>query len=108
MTKIVLDKVTVDIPIFNSQGRSLKKTVMGLATGGKIGLTEKGVSVVRCLENLSLSITEKERVGLLGHNGAGKSSLLRVLGKVYSPTEGYAKIEGNIGSLIDISLGIDG
>lgn len=108
MTKIELDNVTVDIPIFNSQGRSLKKTVMGLATGGKIGLTEKGVSVVRCLENLSLSINEKERVGLLGHNGAGKSSLLRVFGKVYSPTGGCAKIEGNIGSLIDISLGIDG
>lgn len=42
MVNITLKNVTVDMPIFNSQGRSLKKTIMGLATGGKIGLTEEG------------------------------------------------------------------
>lgn len=106
--KIFLKDVNVDIPVFNSQGRSLKKTVMGLATGGKIGLTEAGKTIIRSLENINLEITPHERVGLIGHNGAGKSTLLRVLGKVYSPSSGISVIEGKIGSLIDISLGIDG
>ncbi len=107
MAYIKLDNVSVEIPIFNSQGRSLKKKLIGMATGGKIGLTEKGKTVVKSLSDISLEIKPNERLGLLGHNGAGKSTLLRVLGKVYEPTRGRAIIEGSIGSLISISLGID-
>lgn len=106
--KISLENVSVDIPVFNSQGRSLKKTVMGIATGGKIGLTESGKTVIRSLNSINLNIFPHERVGLVGHNGAGKSTLLRVLGRVYTPSSGKAIIKGKIGSLIDISLGIDG
>jgi len=108
MAHIQLSNVSVDIPIFNSQGRSLKKTVMGIATGGKIGLTESGKTIIRSLDSVSFQVNSKERIGLIGHNGAGKSTLLRVLGKVYEPSSGTASISGKIGSLIDISLGIDG
>lgn len=107
MSFIKLTNVSIDMLIYNSQGRSLKKTVLGVATGGKIGLTEKGHTIVRSLENINLTIKENERVGLIGHNGAGKSTLLRVLSKVYEPTQGSVDIEGKIGSLISISLGID-
>lgn len=107
MSRIKLHNVSVDIPVFNSQGRSLKKTIMGFATGGKIGLNEAGRTIIRSLSNINLEIANNERVGLLGHNGAGKSTLLRVLGGVYTPSSGYAEINGKVGSLIDISLGID-
>ena len=46
-------------------------------------------------------------LGSLAITELGKSTLLRVLGKVYYPTTGSAIIKGKIGSLIDISLGID-
>ena len=107
MSYIFLKNVTVDIPIYNSQSRSLKKTFMGFASGGRIGLSEKGFSIVRSLSNITLQIEDGERVGLLGPNGAGKSTLLRVLGGAYIPTNGEAIIGGKIGSLIDVSLGID-
>ena len=107
MAKIALDNVRVDIPIFNSQGRSLKKAVLGFATGGKIGLTEDGKTIITALDGISFEANQREKIGLLGHNGAGKSTLLRILGKVYIPTSGTALIDGTIGSLIDISLGID-
>lgn len=102
-----LKNVTVDIPVFNSQGRSLKKRILRAATGGKIGFSGSGVTFVKCLKDISVTIKSKERVGIIGHNGAGKSTLLRVLSKVYEPTSGEATIQGSIGSLIDISLGID-
>lgn len=108
MGYIKLQNVSVDIPIFNSQTRSLKKAILGVATGGKIGTSLNGRTVVRSLDNINLEINSRERVGIIGHNGAGKSTLLRVLGKVYSPSEGRATVTGKIGSLIDISLGIDG
>ena len=107
MGHILLKNLCVDIPIFNSQGRSLKKTVLGFTTGGKIGLTEAGKTVIRSLDDINLEVNSNERIGLIGHNGAGKSTLLRVLGKVYSPSSGIADITGSVGSLIDISLGID-
>lgn len=107
MAYINLKNVTVDIPIFNSQGRSLKKKVLGIATGGRVGLTESGKTIVRSLSNINLEIKSKDRLGIIGHNGAGKSTLLRVLGGVYQPTIGTATIVGKIGSLIGISLGID-
>lgn len=107
MPHMLLKDVGVSIPIYNSQGRSLKKTIMGMASAGRIGLTEKGVTVVQSLNNINLTVKSKERVGIIGSNGAGKSTLLRVLAKVYAPTSGTAEIEGTIGSLIGISLGID-
>ena len=107
MSFISLKNVTVDIPIYNSQSRSLKKTFMGFASGGRIGLSEKGFSIVRSLTDITLEIKDGERIGLLGPNGAGKSTLLRLLGGAYIPTGGEAIIEGKVGSLIDVSLGID-
>jgi lipopolysaccharide transport system ATP-binding protein len=56
---------------------------------------------------LTLDETSLSNFVLLGHNGAGKSTLLRLLGGVYEPSSGHAKVEGEIGSLIDISLGTD-
>ena len=78
-----------------------------VATGGQLGSDQQGRVVVRALEGLSFTLKDGDRVGLLGHNGAGKSTLLRLLSGVYEPSSGSARIDGEIGSLIDISLGID-
>jgi lipopolysaccharide transport system ATP-binding protein len=107
MALIDFQGVCVDFPVFNSTGRSLKKRLMRVATGGQLNEDATGVVVIRALDNLSFSIHNGERVALLGHNGAGKTTLLRVFSSVYTPTFGTASIQGKLGSLIDISLGID-
>lgn len=107
MAKISFENVSVDFPIYNANGRSLKKRLIQVATGGQLGADQQGRVVVRALDGLSFSLKNGDRVGLVGHNGAGKSTLLRVLAGVYTPSSGLAAIEGEIGSLIDISLGID-
>jgi lipopolysaccharide transport system ATP-binding protein len=107
MASIDFDQVSVEFPIYNASARSLKKRLFQVATGGELSADQQGRVVVRSLENLSLSLRDGDRVGLVGHNGAGKSTLLRLLSGVYEPSSGHARIEGEIGSLIDISFGID-
>jgi lipopolysaccharide transport system ATP-binding protein len=107
MSSIDFNNVCVDFPIYNASGRSLKKRLIQVATGGQLGADAQGRVVVRALDDVTFSLRDGDRVGLLGHNGAGKSTLLRLLTGVYSPSSGSAEVIGQIGSLIDISLGID-
>lgn len=107
VASIELQNVSVDFPIYNANSRSLKKQILKVATGGQLGEDQQGRVVIRALEELKIRINDGDRVALLGHNGAGKSTLLRLIGGVYEPSFGSTQIEGEIGSLIDISLGID-
>ncbi|MGY3232365.1 lipopolysaccharide transport system ATP-binding protein [Luteibacter sp. HA06] len=107
MASIEFNNVSVDFPIYNASGRSLKKRLMSVATGGQLGQDPQGRVIVRALEGLTFSFSDGDRVGLLGHNGAGKSTLLRLLSGVYEPSSGTARVDGVLGSLLDISLGID-
>jgi lipopolysaccharide transport system ATP-binding protein len=107
MASITFHEVSVDFPVYNASARSLKKRIFQVATGGQLGADQHGRVIVRALDNLTLSLRDGDRVGLLGHNGAGKSTLLRLLSGVYEPSSGTAEVKGEIGSLIDISFGID-
>jgi lipopolysaccharide transport system ATP-binding protein len=107
MAKIILSNASVDIPIFNANGRSITSRILEVATGGKLDADPNGKVVVRALRGISIEFSDGDRIGLVGHNGAGKSTLLRVLARVFRPTAGTAIIEGQVGSLIDMSLGIN-
>jgi len=107
MTSITIKQACVDFPIYNASSRSLKKRLFTAATGGRISVEADKFVTIRALHEIDLEIQKGERVGLLGHNGSGKSTLLRLLGRVYEPTSGQVLIEGSIGSLIDVGLGIN-
>jgi lipopolysaccharide transport system ATP-binding protein len=107
MAEINFRGVSIEFPIFNATGRSLTSSILKAATGGKLDADPNGRVLVRALTDISFTFSDGDKVALLGHNGAGKSTLLRALGRVYEPTKGTAEISGQIGSLIDISLGIN-
>ena len=107
MAKITFENVSVEFPIFNANGRSLTSRLLEVATGGRLDKDPSGRVLVKALQGINFEISDGERVGLLGHNGAGKSTMLRVLSRVYAPQVGAAKIDGKVTSLIDISLGIN-
>jgi lipopolysaccharide transport system ATP-binding protein len=107
VAKINFNNVSVEFPIFNATGRSLTSSILKVATGGKLDADPSGRVLVKALTNISFELRDGDRVAFLGHNGAGKSTMLRALGRVYAPTKGIAEIDGEIGSLIDIGLGIN-
>jgi len=44
-------------------------------------------------------------VGIIGRNAAGKTTLLKILSRITQPTEGYAEIDGRVGSLLEVGTG---
>ena len=82
-----LENVGLDIPVFTTETRSLKSTLMRSVTGG--GLKRRGGgAVITALEGVTCEIREGDRVALIGHNGAGKSSFLRLISDIYQHTSG--------------------
>jgi lipopolysaccharide transport system ATP-binding protein len=57
------------------------------------------------LKDVSLEVKHGEIVGIIGGNGAGKSTLLKILSRITDPTEGYGKIKGRVGSLLEVGTG---
>lgn len=57
------------------------------------------------LKNVSFEIKKGEIVGLVGHNGAGKSVLLKILSRITKPTVGFAEIRGTVSSLLEVDTG---
>lgn len=107
MASICLDHVGVEFPIYNAANRSLKNTVISLATGGNIEQRSTKFSIVKALNDISFTLKDGDRMGIIGHNGAGKTTLLRVLSKIFVPTSGSIFIDGKCTSLINIHLGIN-
>jgi ABC-2 type transport system ATP-binding protein/lipopolysaccharide transport system ATP-binding protein len=107
MASIVLDRVTVEFPIYNARKRSLKAELIRRAVGGRIQSDDDSRVSVVALRDISLMLKDGDRLGLVGHNGAGKSTLLRVLSRVYEPPVGHAEIKGTISSLTDLTMGMD-
>jgi lipopolysaccharide transport system ATP-binding protein len=59
------------------------------------------------LRDVNLHLESGDRLGVFGPNGSGKTTLLRVLAGIYTPTRGTYLAKGNIGSMLDLSAGID-
>jgi len=105
MARIALRDVTVSFPIFSSHTRSIRTAVLS-RLGGTLAAHNDTV-IVRALLSISLDLVDGDRLGLIGSNGAGKTTFLRVVSRVYPPLTGEAVIEGKVSSFTDIGLGMD-
>lgn len=59
------------------------------------------------LDNISFSVNKGERVGIIGRNGAGKSTILKILSQVTAPTDGKIILRGKISSMLEVGTGFN-
>jgi ABC-type polysaccharide/polyol phosphate transport system ATPase subunit len=107
MARIDLRNVFVEFPVYNVNARSLKKQFLHLATGGSVVQDARQHVMINALNNITLSIQHGDRVGLIGHNGAGKSTFLRLLASIYEPTRGDINVSGHVSPMLDLLQGIE-
>src|SRR3989338_6641730 len=95
--KILFENVSKHF--FKQEDRTLKELIPSLIKGSKAG------EFIDALKNFNLEINKGDTVGVLGRNGAGKSTFIKIIAGVTIPTEGRVEVDGKIAPLIELGAG---
>ncbi|MBR0856671.1 ABC transporter ATP-binding protein [Bradyrhizobium liaoningense] len=99
MARLKVENAWVEFPV-----RLTRNISAGISrTGGRIDFER---SVVTALQDISFELREGDRLGLMGHNGAGKSTMLRLLAGAYPPCRGRVTSVGRISTLFNTMPGL--
>ena len=72
----------------------------------KIGSEQRLIGqTFMALNGIDLTIKQGEAIGIIGGNGAGKSTMLKILSRITAPTEGSVDIYGRIASMLEVGTG---
>lgn len=93
--------VSMRFRMANDRISSIKEYAVQLLRG-KIEYNE-----FEALKHVSFDVKRGEVVGLIGHNGAGKSTILKVISGILKPTEGSVTVRGNIAPMLELGSGFD-
>lgn len=72
-----------------------------------LGLGKKAHKVHYALNGVSMDIKRGETVGIIGTNGSGKSTILKIITGVLNPTEGEVVVDGRISALLELGAGFN-
>lgn len=95
-----LDRVTKEYRL--AQERSNLRSLIP----GRLG-EARGAGMFRALDDVSLVVGPGEAVGIVGANGAGKSTVLKLLAGILEPTAGSVRTRGRVSSVIELGIGFD-
>lgn len=98
---IKVDGVSIDFLVQSEKIDNLKEYFIRLVKGKH----EK--KKVRILDKISFDVKKGESIALLGHNGAGKSTMLKLIAGILEPTEGKITVKGTVAPLLNLGAGFD-
>ena len=91
--------------LFGENGQSLGGEGKSLAPSERSSLNSQPSDRIWAIKGISFEVKHGEVVGVIGRNGTGKSTLLKILSRITEPTEGRAEIYGRIGSPLEVGTG---
>ena len=98
---IEVKDVSMRFRMANDRINSIKEYVVQMLRG-KLEYNE-----FEALKHVSFDVKRGEVVGLIGHNGAGKSTILKVISGILKPTEGQVIVRGNVAPMLELGSGFD-
>lgn len=98
---IEVNNVSMRFNLAEEKTDSIKEYFVKMVTG-KLHFNE-----FYALRNVSFSVKKGESIALVGKNGSGKSTMLKILAGVMCPTEGSITVNGSIAPLIELGAGFD-
>lgn len=101
---ITLEDVGLRFRMQATRNRSIKEATVDLLLRRHYG---RPAVEVAALKHIHLHVADGERLGIVGDNGAGKSSLLKVMARIYPPTSGRIVRRGFLVPLLEIGIGFN-
>ncbi|MFL0163862.1 ABC transporter ATP-binding protein [Candidatus Clostridium helianthi] len=98
---IKVDNVCMTYKMSYDRIKSIKEYLMSFIKG-KLKYEE-----FHALKNVSFEVNKGEVVGIIGRNGAGKSTILKVISGILKPTKGAITVDGNIVPMLELGSGFD-
>ena len=88
---IKLENVNLSIPVYTNETRMFKRALISSVTGGLISRDSSELTFIKAINNVNCTIERGDRVALIGHNGSGKTTFLKLISGIYSQTSGKIK-----------------
>ena len=104
---ITLEHVSMKFNLGIEKEFSIKQAFVNFFDPRKRKNKIKNKGTFLALDDISFNVKRGEVVGLIGSNGAGKSTMLKVVSGVMKPTKGKVKINGVISPMIELGAGFD-
>lgn len=98
---IRVENVCMDYKMTYDKVNSIKEYFTKLLKG------ELKYEEFHALSNITFNVEKGEVIGIIGHNGAGKSTILKVISGILKPTKGKVIINGNIVPMLELGSGFD-
>ena len=100
-----VENLHIDFNLNIHKTNSLRDTFVSFVSA-PFNFLFKPIEKLHVIKGISFKIKEGEKVGIIGINGVGKTSLCRALAGMYFPTHGKVKTYGNVRAIFDTSVGI--
>lgn len=98
---IEVDDVTMRFNLAQERTDSIKEYILKMISG-KLHFNE-----FFALKNVSFKVRRGDAVALIGKNGSGKSTMLKILAGVMCPTTGSVSVRGSVAPMIELGAGFD-
>lgn len=98
---IKVEDVTMTYKMSFDKTKSIKEYITKLLKG------ENKYEEFNALKNVSFNVKKGEVIGIIGRNGAGKSTILKVISGILKPTSGKVIVDGNIVPMLELGSGFD-